>query len=504
MRIALLGLSCALLLPAGVIQGVVLEWASGKPLSRTIVHLQPVPGSGTNTRPMQTRSGRSGQFLFASVPDGLYLLETQREGFLPAAYGQRRPTSYGTPIAVSKDFALFSELRAHRMGALTGTVLDENSVGMPRVGVVAYRAQLPLRVAGRGIADDRGVYRIAGLGLGKYWVRTVSHTLDDGTGLLPVFGPESREPRDAQIHEVRFDSDTIEANIRPEPGRLSSLSGVIACDRGSGTPVVLTLSSEFSQQTTEGSCAGGYLFNGLAPAMYELFATYADGLGSGFAERFIGQNTQMPMQLVTTNPSSIEVRSSTTRAPLRIPVKLIGRRDDLSGAEPPREFLPPSARLSAGYWEFMAVVAPPYYVSSISTDSGDIRRTQRAKRPFEWFGVYIEPWHSGDRLRINVSEGAATLSGVVTNEGKAAPGIPVFLWPVKDDVRRMLGGPPQVLSDVEGTYRFTGLPPGEYRLLATMDVREMSLEVAEESQAKVIQLSAGQSVQAPIPIWLAP
>jgi hypothetical protein len=278
---------------------------------------------------------------------------------------------------------------------------------------------------------------------------------------------------------------------------------MIACDR-TDVPVILTLSSEFSRQTTEGSCAGGYGFNGLAPAMYELFATYADGLGSGFAERFIGQNTQMPMQLVTTHPSSIEVINATTRAPLRIPVKLIGRRDDLSGAEPPREFLPPSARLSAGYWEFMAVVAPPYYVTSVGTDGGDLRRTRRATRPFEWFGVYVEPRHGSDRVRINVSEGAATLSGVVTDEGKAAPGIPVFLWPVKDDVRRMLGGPQQVLSDVVGQYRFTGLPPGEYRLLATMDVREMSFEVAEEAQAKVIQISNGQSVQASVPIWLAP
>lgn len=503
MRLVLIGLSCALMLPAGVIKGVVLEWASGKPLSRTIVHLQPVPGSGTQARPIQTRSGRSGQFIFTSVPNGLYLLETQREGFLPAAYGQRRPTSYGTPIEVSKDFELFTELRAHRMGALTGTVLDENSVGIPRVGVVAYRAELPLRIAGRGVADDRGIYRISGLGLGKYWVRTVSHTLDDGTGLLPFFGPESREPRDAQLHEVRFDNDTIEANVRPEPGNLSSLSGMMACDR-TDIPVVLTLSSEFSRQTTEARCGGPYAFNGLAPAMYELFATYLDGSGSGFAERFIGQNTQMPMQVVSTEPTAIEVRSAMTRAPLRIPVRLIGRRDELSGAEPPREFLPPTARLSSGYWEFTAVVAPPYYVTSIGTGGTDIRRTRRATRPFEWFGVYVEPWHSADRIRISVAEKAGELNGVVTKEGKAAPGIPVLLWPVKEEVRRMIGGPQQVLSDVAGNYRFTGLPPGEYRLLATMDVREMSFEVAEESQAKIIQISDGQSVQASIPIWLAP
>ena len=503
MRLVLLGLGFACGLHAGVIQGVVLEWASGKPLSRTIVHLQPVPGSGSQTRPLQTRTGRSGQFVFATVPDGMYLLETQREHFLPAAYGQRRPTSFGTPITVTKDFALFAELRAHRMGALTGTVLDENGVGMPRVNVVAYRAQLPLRAAGRGVADDRGIYRIAGLALGKYWVRTTSHMLDDGTGLLPMFGPESREPRDAQIHETRFDHDSTDANIRPEPGTLSSLSGGIACDRAGGTPVVLTLSSEFSRQTTQGTCAGGYSFAALAPANYELFATYADGLGSGFAERFIGQNTQMPMQLVSTDPVTVEVRSAANRGPLRVPVKLFARRDDSSGAEPVREVTLPSAVLSAGYWEFTAEVGPTNYVASIANDRGDIRRTRRATQPFVWFPVHLQAFAS-DRIRILVSERAGELNGLVTNEGKAAPGIHVFLWPMKEDVRRMLGGPRQMLSDVAGQYRFTGLPPGDYRVLATMDIREMNAEVAEESQAKAITITDGQTVQAPITVWLAP
>lgn len=492
MRLIPLGLVCALALPAGVIQGVALEWASGKPLSRTIVHLQPVPGSGKAIRPLQTRSGRSGQFQFVSVPDGLYLLETQREGFLPAAYGQRRPTSYGTPITVTKDLALFAELRIHRMGALTGTVLDENGVGLPRVNVVAYRAQLPLRVLGRGVADDRGIYRISGLGLGKYWVRTASHTLDDGTGLLPVFGPESREPRDAQIYDVRFDNDTTDANLRPDPGALSTLSGVIVCDRAPDSPVAVTLSSEFARLTTEGRCAGDYSFKGLAPAMYEVFAAYTDGSGYGFAERFIGQNTQMPMQVVSTNPVSIDVRSAATRAPLRIPVKLTGRRDDLSGAEPAREVPLPMARLSAGYWEFTAAVGPGHYITSIGSDYNDIRRTRRAARPFEWFPVLLEPARGGERIRINVSESAAQLSGVAMNEGKRVPGLPVFLWPVKDETRRMLGGPREVLTDIDGRYRFTGLPPGEYRVLASMDVREMSAEIAEEARAKVVQIGEGQ------------
>jgi hypothetical protein len=493
---------CSLALPAGVIQGVALEWVSGKPLSRTIVHLKPVPGSAAGVRPMQTRSGRSGQFQFGSVADGLYLLETQREGFLPAAYGQRRPTGYGTPIVVSRDTSVFAELRLHRMGAITGTVLDENGVGIPRVEVVAYRAKLPLRIVSRATADDRGVYRISGLELGKHWVRTSSHVLDDGAGLLPVFSPEAREPRDAIAHEVRFDSDTTDANIRPESGALSTLSGRIACDRQSA--VVLTLSSETTRKTTEAACGGTFSFNALAPAVYEIFLTYPDGSGSGFTEIQVSQNTQTSLQVVTTQPVSFDVRDNLSRTPLRTPIAIAGRRDDLSGAEPVREITFPRALLAAGHWELSAAVGPSQYVSSIQTDRGDPRRPWRAAKSSTGFPVYLEPWRGGDRIRINVSERAAQCGGVVTQEGKPAPGIPVFLWPEKEETRRMVSGAKETLTDINGRYHFTGLPPGEYRVLATMDVREMSAEVGEESQAKTIDLSEGQSLEQDLSVWIAP
>jgi hypothetical protein len=490
-------------LAGGVIKGVALEWATGRPLSRTLVTLTPVPlPGGGQPVPLSTRTGRSGQFQFVSVPDGLYLLETQREGFLPAGHGQRRPTGYGTPIPVSKDTSLFTELRLHRMGALTGIVADENGVGVPRVNVLAYPVQLPLRVAGRAVTDDRGVYRISGLALGKYWVRTSAHGLEDGTGLVPVFGPESDEPRDAQIHEVRFDQDTIEANIRPRPGALSTLSGTIVCDRKS--PVILTLASEFFQQTVTAGCGETYNFINLAPGFYELTAVYPDGSGSGFAERQIASNSSLPIQVVSANPVSIEINTPGSRIPRRLPIRISGRRDTLSGSEPAREISLPSAMLAAGYWQFAAAVAPGQYVASIASGSGDIRRTRRAGRPSDWFPVYLEPLRGGEQIRIVVSERAAQLGGAVLQDGKAVAGMPVFLWPVKEETRRMLGGPRQVLSDVSGNYRFSGLPPGEYRLLASLDAREVDAELAEEAKAPAVLLTEGQAAGLDLTVWLAP
>src|SRR5580765_6823247 len=118
----------------GVVQGIIIESYSGLPLARTLVRLQRIAQSGgTSTVTHQTRAGRTGGFTFGAVPDGSYLLIATRDGYFPAACGQRRPDGQRTPIEVTKDSNIIAEIRMHRKGAITGRVLYENGVGMPGV-----------------------------------------------------------------------------------------------------------------------------------------------------------------------------------------------------------------------------------------------------------------------------------------------------------------------------------------------------------------------------------
>ena len=62
---ALILLAAAGCVQAGTIQGIVLEHASGRPLARTVVRLDPVPGSsGNQGHPLTLRVGLSGNFGF--------------------------------------------------------------------------------------------------------------------------------------------------------------------------------------------------------------------------------------------------------------------------------------------------------------------------------------------------------------------------------------------------------------------------------------------------------
>ena len=489
---------------AGVVQGLVAEGSSGLPMSRAMVRLEPLPGNPV--KPMELRSGRSGQFTFPAVAEGLYILSARREGFVQGTYGQRRADGFGTPITVTQTSTLFAEIRMRRVGSITGKVLDENGVGLAHVPVVAYKAQLPLRAAAQATSDDRGIYRIAGIAQGKYWVRSAGVQLEDGTGMLPTFGLITREARNARVHDIRVDAETQFANVQPEPGTLTRVEGRISCDRADNPAVTVTLSSESGSRSTGSDCIiGRFEFDSVAPGGYEILATYNDGSGSAFQEFRVN----IPMRAMNLNirplrPVDVEVRTTSGQIMRPEDVKLFGRRDDLSGQGKVVPILLPRPMLATGYWEINGYAMTGKYIESITIGSGrsQQRPEWRAERPAEWHDVFIDAQFA--RLRVTVSDKAAHIGGSVTDKGQPVPGAVIFLWPMADSARRILGGVRQLVADVTGKYDFEGLPAGDYRMLATFDATEATWELLEEARAVTVHMEAGGARSETLPLWVAP
>ena len=415
-------------------------------------------------------------------------------------------------ILVTPDSTLFAELRMVRKGAISGRVLDENGVGISGVPVIAYRARLPLRQAGHAESDDRGVYRIHGLDPGKYWIRSGAYTLDDGTGLLPTFGPQARDVRNARVHDVRVDSETQYADVEPEIGVLFSLSGKVTCapepparsDGGPAPLVQLTVSSETGRRTTQVVCNGRYRFEGLAPGRYEVFGKLGDGALSGFVELSLDKNSDLGSVEVTPSP---EVQFNVRRAgqgEARVPVTLTGRRDDLSEVEEPRAIKMPRATLPAGHWNFQGSAGPGQYIESIGPPLTPQQvRLAAEQLPSDSFRVLITN-RAGMVVPVVVAEPAGVIAGSVVREGNAVPGAPVFLWPVQDDTQRQLGGTRQILSDTGGKFRFDGLPPGDYRLVASFDVSGIDEEVLLQTNAPTVHAAVSETATKDLGLWIAP
>ena len=500
----LLALLAAATAQAAVIQGVVLEHSSGRPVARTIVRLQPVPDpAAPDAKPLTTRTGRTGHFVFSPVAPGMYILVATTDGFFPAAYGQRLPVGRGIPIRITAETDLFAELRLRHKGALTGRVFDENGVGRSGVPVLAYRAHLPLRSRGSALSDDRGIFRIPLLDPGKYWIRSGAATLDDGSGWLPTFGPQGRETRDARISPVVADADTTDADVSPEPGALFHLGGMIGCDKDG--LVNVTLSSETSRRTVRSACFHTYRFDGVAPAFYEIFAQLEDGSSAGFAEFALDRDSDSGgVQLMQIPKVDIDVRRSGSSAYANIPVQITGRRYDLSESAASIDIRTPRATLAPGHWELSAHAPAGQYIESITNFYNAPRRVHPPEHPSGWFDVFIPQGYPG-RLRITVSDQAGQINGtVLTTGGQPMPGAPIFLWPTTEASRRSLGGARETLSNIAGAFHFDSLPPGDYRVLASFDILEIDEDLIEQSHAPTVHAEARQTASIDLPIWTAP
>jgi protocatechuate 3,4-dioxygenase beta subunit len=385
-------------------------------------------------------------------------------------------------------------------GAITGRVLDENGVGKAGVSVVAYRSRLPLRPAGRALSDDRGIYRVHGLEPGKYWVRSASHILEDGSGWLPTFGPRAREVRDAQRLTTMVDTDTPDADISPEPGMLFHLSGLIGCDPLS--PVNVTLSSETGRRSQQSGCGKVYRFDGLSPGVYEVFATTPDGMLAAYLEISLERDHDAAsLQLMQVPRVSFDVRRAGANARLDAPVSIEGRRQDLSDAASPEELK--SGFLAPGHWEVRARVPAGQYVESITSTGGPPSRLWQPFRAADWFEVFI-PAGRSSIIRIMASDQAGQIQGRVMREGKSVPTAPVFLWPVGEATRRSLGGDREMRADTEGNFRFESLPPGDYRLLASFDVNEMDEDLILISGGPTVVVEKLVTARIDLPLWSAP
>ena len=487
----------------GTLTGVVLEQASGRPLARAVVQLEQIARDkdAKPAKPIMTRSGRAGQFGFNRVPAGLYIVTAVRSGYFPASYGQRLPSGRGTPIAIEPGKSFFAELRARHKGAITGRVLDENGVGTPNVPVVAYRAQLPLRPVGTALSDDRGVYRIHSLEPGRYWIRSGAHSLEDGTGWLPTFGPGGREVRDAKMHQVIVDGDTAYADVSPEPGWLFTLEGYVSCEKA--TTVQISLSSETAQFDTKSQCGSSpapFRFTGLPATDYQLFAVSEDGVHSAYADLNLQRTTTMNLALAPSPVVDIHLANTSVNP---AEVKLIGRRQNLSESARAFEIAIGRNILAPGYWEFSAHVPPGNYVESIDLIYRAPRRSRKSVPPPDAYEVFIEPILPV-RLRVTLSDQGGAITGRVANEGKPVPGAPVFLWPADEAPRRSLMGSRERLTDTDGQFRFDSLPPGVYRVVATFDANEADAELVEIARAPSVKVQAGRTADLDLAVWVAP
>lgn len=453
---------------AAVIRGTITENQTGRPLARARVALQPVTGSGGGAA--STRTNQYGTFEFSGLPAGSYVVTASRTGFPSWEYGQKRWKAAGTPVTVDANAAAVLSIALPRFGAILGTVFDENDVGLPEHDVVAYRASRPLQVASRARTDDRGRYRLSGLEPGRYWVRTAAKLYEEG-GYVPTFHLETARLDEALVVDVELDHESPEVNVRPFPGRLFTLTGQVIPP----TQTNVSLISDTGVETTVSDSAGSFQFNALASGEYELYAQApADsrlGVQAAYQPLVIGRDrTQVRLILRPLPQVQFSFRDNKGQMVDYHSLHLIARRRDMAGASKPQTLELSSDRLAflPGRWELALAPTPDYFVSGFLSPQS---LPGEARRADGWNEVVLNGPLASLQFILSTMPGA--IHGMVTGSGhEPAPGAPVYLEAYDFAERRSLRDVQTTHADSRGQYRFTGLVPGNYRLVSSFDFEE--------------------------------
>jgi hypothetical protein len=488
MRICLL-LAFGAALQGAVIRGSVVENQSGHFLARAVVSLEPVAGSAGPH--LSVRTNASGFFEFANLPAGTYLIAAARRAFAPVQYGQKHWRASGVPIVIADNDSTFLNIRLPRLGAIAGTLLDENDVGLPDHDVAVYTDARPPTLLTRARTDDRGMYRFFGLDPGAYLVRTLTKSDEEGA-YLPTFFRDVAILDQAIPVDVTLDQQVDNVNIRPALGRLFTVAGRAFTPGQSG--ITVTMVSDMGTETADTDFTGNFHFNPAAPGQYELLAVSTLGRLSFAAYQPLSLDRDQPnLSLPLSNYPTIQFAFEDTKG---VPIdgrqfQVLLRHKDLSGAGKAETMRGGAARTGVlpGRYDAALGPAPAWYVVSVS---GPRPEGLDAGRADGWNEIILPP-NSANTLKFVLSPSPATLHGVVRDGGGApVAGIPVFLEAYDLERRKRVKDFQILRTDINGGYRFTGLAPGSYRLLATFDYRTPDAQVMELPVVKMAKLDEGR------------
>ena len=483
-------------LRAAVIQGTVVENQTGHALARTSISLQPVPGSSGLS--LSARTNANGIFQLTNVAAGSYFLTVSRPGFATIQYGQKQWKAAGAPITVTENDSATVSLRLPRLGAITGSVLDENDVGLPDYEVVAFRDTRPPQAVARAISDDSGHFRISGLPPGRYVVRSGGKQYDDEK-YVPTFARETQVLDQAIPVNVELDQQVEHADVRPLEGQLFTLRINVATVPPGVQPVTITLASDLGRETVQ---AASHTFGPLPAGRYEVFSQAPldgrPGVQEDYQRITVNRNDGFNMATRETVDTQINF-SGAPSDPGN--VRVLARRNDMAGPGA-TEILSLDnnrrVRLARGPWQLAIQPNPAFYVSGFSGQP-----SQAASSP------HAEGWNDavvgfGGSVTFTLSSNPGSVHGTVKSSGQAVVGAPVFLEPSDLDPAKRLSESFATRTDIHGQYSFIGLAPANYRLLASFDYSTVDSATMSYAGAKPIRVESGSDAQQDLDLYVGP
>ena len=510
------------------VRGRVLTQA-GTPLRRAQVTI----AEGPLRR--QTTTDGDGQYRFAELPAGRFLLTASKPGYVALQYGQRGPNQPGTPVIVANGQTVAVDIALPRGAVITGRITDE--FGEPlaqaqvQVGRLTYGpdGQRRAQTSQASIADDRGEFRAYGLMPGEYvvnagvrtpvMVNAAAGSVGDVTeGFAPIYYAGTANINEAQTITLGV-GEEISIQFSLVAARLSRVSGVVVDSSGrpAGGAQVQLVTRQGPGYTTSGGTVtpdGTFSIGGIAPGEHSLEVRPISNRGSSDAPAefasvpivVTGQDIT-GLSIVTGPGATVSGRivfdGTAPRRGAPSPMRVSSTPADPS--RPPLTIGPVAANNGeanadgnfqlaglTGQVFFNVPVPAGWMLKSVTLDGGDITDV-----PLDLTGR-----QSVSGLVVTLTDKITDVSGQVVNDrGQPATDATVILMPAEAMDPIVVSRRTRVARPMapDGRFQIRGLRPGRY-FAAVVDFLDQGGQYAPEFQKRLRQSARELTVREAEPI----
>lgn len=507
-------------LPPGtaVLRGRVFAADTGQPLRKAQVRITQTdvataPGVIRDNK-LATTDAR-GLFEFKELRAGRYTLMASKGSYVSLQYGQARPTEPGKPIEILDgqtiervDFAL------PHGGIITGRILDEFGEPLAEVIVSPQRFQYmqgQRRLVGSGrsvVTDDLGEFRLFGVPPGQYYLQATFRSgvifgAGQETGYAPMFFPGTLDVASAQRITIGVGTDVSGVVMTMKPVKAAKVSGTVMDSQGrpmSGMLMVMQATGN-NIMTMGGPVRpdGSFSLNGLAPGEYTL---RSQQIGRSPAESevallriTVGSEDITDLQLFASPPSIVRGRVLVDPAAASaLPARL------MVAATPVQPMIPnpPAAVAEDLTFELRAVPGAVRITLGGGASGWSVRSVRVNGADVTDSGFEVKAREELSGVEVELTNKLTTITGLVTNaRGGALKDYSTIVfaqdparWGLTTNRYQSIGRP-----DQDGRFKISGLPAGEYYIIALdrVDTGEVyDPEYLEKIRAKASSISINE------------
>jgi carboxypeptidase family protein len=475
--------------------GVITSSEGGKPLARARITLT----AATMPEPRVALTGADGRYEFSRLPAGTYSVNVSRSGYVPQQFGERRSLPPATVPVSAGQKVTGIDVALAPAGVIVGAILDEDGTPFTgaRVDALVSRVengQTALVPASSAETDDKGTFRLTGLAAGQYYVSAFDPAFANvGDDSGPLNYTPTYYPGVVFIEQAR--RVDVEPGIEPSlkivftlqiirPARVTGT--IVTSDRRqliSGAVIMSPIHTEVLAVVPTRDVVilpdGSFEFRNVPPGRYQIRARgevepNGTALFATFTVSVMGRDiSDVSMTLVPGASVEGSIVVEGARAARTLPAGLRVRApfadgssfgDSLTG-----DVLLDGSYRIRGLMKGTHLITVeglqyPWTLKSVlykGIELADVGLDVDSKQEFK-------------DVRVVITDRAAELAGTVRDpRGREAPDAMVLVMPASPQFWTRTSRRFGVLrTDASGRYRLRGLPPGEYRALATFDVDE--------------------------------